>query len=61
MGDSSIHSTHRLTDQNFLVIWLKSDVIDSNDNFSNILTELQQIVNKIVTFTDARQMRRFSH
>ncbi|CAF3760275.1 unnamed protein product [Rotaria sordida] len=39
--------------QNFILIWLHSDIDDDNDNeFRNSIIELQRVVNAVITFTD---------
>ncbi|CAF4866765.1 unnamed protein product [Rotaria sp. Silwood1] len=46
--------------QNFILIWLHSDIDEMNDNeFHNSIIELQRVVNTINTFTDIDQCTDF--
>src|ERR1700722_17601404 len=45
--------------QNFTLIWLDSNINESNIDFKDSLTQLRQIVNTIDTFTDADQCVNF--
>ena len=49
------------TVQNFALLWLTTSIDESDANFKQSLTQLQQIVNTIDVFTDAWPMCWFSH
>ncbi|CAF4085857.1 unnamed protein product [Rotaria sordida] len=48
------HPTHRII-QNFLLIWLDTNIDETNDNFKNSFLQLRRIVASITTFTDAQE------
>jgi tetratricopeptide (TPR) repeat protein len=48
-------SRRRLTVQNFVLIWLDSNINESDEHYCDSMNELRQIVNTIHTFTDADQ------
>jgi tetratricopeptide (TPR) repeat protein len=52
MVDSTEPATNRFIDQNFLVIWLNSNIDESDDRYHNTLTRLKQIADKTHVFTD---------
>ncbi|CAF1497489.1 unnamed protein product, partial [Rotaria sordida] len=41
--------------QNFLLVWLDTNVDESKEDFQNTLKHLRRIVASITTFTDAQQ------
>ena len=41
--------------QNFVLLWLDSNINKSNDDYNNSMTQLRKIVNTIDTFTDTDQ------
>ena len=51
----STHSRRRFIAQNVVLVWLDSNIDESDGYYGNSMTQLRQIVNTIDTFTDADQ------
>ncbi|CAF2783696.1 unnamed protein product [Rotaria sp. Silwood2] len=45
--------------QNFILVWLNSNIDEFNDDFRNSITKLRRIVNRIDRFTDVNQCADF--
>ena len=53
------HSKLVFSVQNFSLVWLDINIVESNDDFRNAIAKLRQIVNRIDVFTDVDQCINF--